>query len=193
MRVLSISRLDLWYLVIIRRKGLTILIAPVAKMVTVRTFLALAAARGWILHQMEMHNAFYMEISIRSRPAAFPIEPNHKLGSSVSAQLVEGEKYRRLVGRLIYLSYTRPDIAYVVHILSQFLQEPREDHWNVELRALRYLKNSPGQGILLRADSDLRLSGWCDLEWTSCPVTRRSVIDWVVFLGDSLTSWKIKK
>ena len=127
------------------------------------------------------------------RPAAFLMEPNHKLGSSTSAPLEDGERYRRLVGRLIYLSFTRPDIAYAVHILSQFLQDPLQDHWDAALRVVRYLKNSPGQGILLRSDSDLQLIGWCDSDWASCPITRRSVSGWVVFLGGSLVSWKTKK
>ncbi|GAA0148530.1 hypothetical protein LIER_36743 [Lithospermum erythrorhizon] len=96
-------------------------------------------------------------------------------GSSVSSRLADREKYRCLVGRLIYLSYTHPDITFVVHILTSFLQEPREDHWNAALRVVRYLKNLPGQGILLRADSDLNLSGWCNSHWASCHVTRRSV------------------
>lgn len=97
-----------------------------------------------------------------SRPTTFPTDLNHKLGSSTSPPLEEGEQYRRLVGRLIYLSFTRPDLAYAVHVLSQFLQKPRQDHWDAALRVVRYLKNSPGQGILLRADSELTLSGWCD-------------------------------
>ncbi|GAA0159498.1 transmembrane signal receptor [Lithospermum erythrorhizon] len=67
------------------------------------------------------------------RPAGFSMEPNHKLGESTSTLRENGEQYRRLVGRL-YLSYTRPDLAYSVHILSQFLQKPRRDHWDAALR-----------------------------------------------------------
>ena len=67
------------------------------------------------------------------------------------------EVYRRLVGRLIYLAVTRPDLAYSVHILSQFMQEPRIEHWEAALKVVRYLKGTPGQGILLSADCDLTL------------------------------------
>lgn len=58
---------------------------------------------------------------------------------------------------------------------------------------VRYLKGTPGQGILLRADSALTLQGWCDSEWAACPVTRRSLTGWLVFLGHSPISWKAKK
>ncbi|XP_074288108.1 uncharacterized protein LOC141613272 [Silene latifolia] len=52
---------------------------------------------------------------------------------------------------------------------------------------------SPGQGILLRSDSELVVTGWCDSDWGSDPSTRRSVSGWLVFLGASLISWKTKK
>ena len=97
------------------------------------------------------------------------------------------------MGRLIYLSFTRPDLAYTVHILAQFMQHPRQHHWDVALRCVRYLKGCPGQGILLRADCNLQLTGWCDSDWASFPLTRRSLTGWLVFLGSSPISWKTKK
>ncbi|XP_056698313.1 uncharacterized mitochondrial protein AtMg00810-like [Spinacia oleracea] len=101
--------------------------------------------------------------------------------------------YRRLVGRLIYLAFTRPDLAYTVHTLAQFMQHPRQEHWDAAIRTARYLKGCPGQGILFRADCDLQLTGWCDSDWASCPLTRRSITGWLIFLGGSPISWKTKK
>ncbi|KAL6331602.1 hypothetical protein AAG906_011542 [Vitis piasezkii] len=114
-----------------------------------------------------------------AKPCGFPIEQNHRLGLANGELLSNPESYRRLVGRLIYLAVTRPDLAYSVHILSQFMQEPRIEHWEAALRVVRYLKGTPGQGILLRADT--------------CPITRRSLSGWLVFLGQSPISWKTKK
>ncbi|CAH9143337.1 unnamed protein product [Cuscuta epithymum] len=128
-----------------------------------------------------------------AKPVAFPIEQNHDLAKAVGPPLADPEPYRRLLGRLIYLVVTRPDLAYAVHILSQFLQNPRHEHWNAALRVVRYLKGSPGQGILLRADGDLTLTGWCDSDWAACPLTRKSLSGWLVFLGHSPVSWKTKK
>ncbi|GAA0140523.1 transmembrane signal receptor [Lithospermum erythrorhizon] len=121
------------------------------------------------------------------------MEPNHTLGDSTSEYLADGKRYRRMVGHLLYLSYTRPDLAYAVHILSQFLQRPRQDHWDAALRVVRYLNNSPGQGILLCSDSDLMLSCWCDSDWVSCLMTHRSITECLVFLRGSPISLKTKK
>ncbi|RVW83549.1 Retrovirus-related Pol polyprotein from transposon RE2 [Vitis vinifera] len=128
-----------------------------------------------------------------AKPCGFPIEQNHRLGLANGELLSNLESYRRLVGRLIYLAMTRPYLAYSIHILSQFMQEPRIEHWEAALRVVRYLKGTPGQGILLHADSDLSLQGWCDSDWAACPVTRRSLSGWLVFLGQSPISWKTKK
>lgn len=127
-----------------------------------------------------------------SKPVSIPLEQNHKLGLATGELLSNAESYRRLVGRLIYLAVTRPDLAYSVHILSQYLQAPRVEHWDAALRVL-YLKGTPDQGILLRSDTDLSLQGWCDSNWAACPMTRRSLTGWIVFLGQSPISWKTKK
>ncbi|XP_021867199.1 uncharacterized mitochondrial protein AtMg00810-like [Spinacia oleracea] len=59
-----------------------------------------------------------------AKPCGFPIEQNHRLSLADGPLLKDPEAYRRLVGRLVYLVVTRPDLAYSVHVLSQFLQEP---------------------------------------------------------------------
>lgn len=127
-----------------------------------------------------------------TRPSHFPMEQNHKLAVSSSALLPDSERYRRLVGRLIYLTITRPELSYPLHILAQFLKEPRQDHWDAALRVLRYLKQSPGQGIFLRPDC-LSLEAYCDSDWASCPLTRRSITGYFITLGGCPISWKTKK
>ena len=72
--------------------------------------------------------------------------------------------YCRLVGRLIYLCFTRPDLSYSVHVLSQFIQQPRVEHWTTALRVMRYLKGNLRQGMFLDSDSDMKLYGWCDVD-----------------------------
>ncbi|XP_021748627.1 uncharacterized protein LOC110714422 [Chenopodium quinoa] len=128
-----------------------------------------------------------------ARPAGTPIEQNHTLAKSETPLIDDPEMYRRLVGRLIYLSFSRPDLAYIVHILSQFMQQPRQDHWEAVFRTERYLKGCPGQGILLSSDCDLHLTGWCDSDWASCPLTKRLISGWLMLLGGSPISWKTKK
>lgn len=128
-----------------------------------------------------------------AKPASTPLEQNHHLSLSNSELLPDPDRYRRLVGRLIYLCFTRPELSYCVHVLSQFMQQPRTEHWDAALRVVRYLKGNPGQGVLLDSDCDLQLYGWCDSDWATCPLTRRSLTGWIVFLGNSPISWKTKK
>ncbi|KAK3018877.1 hypothetical protein RJ639_004442 [Escallonia herrerae] len=98
-----------------------------------------------------------------------------------------------LLGRLVYLTIIRPDICYAVHVLSKFMQSPRSQHWDAALRVLRYLKAAPGRGLFLPADSPLQIYAFCDSDWASCPLTRRSVTGYFVSLGNSPISWRTKK
>ncbi|PKI39757.1 hypothetical protein CRG98_039802 [Punica granatum] len=127
-----------------------------------------------------------------SRPAYFPMEQQHQLSQDSGDQISDPGQYRHLIGRLLYLTITRPELCYPVHILSQFLQDPRQGHWDAAMRVLRYLKQSPGQGIFLRPTS-LSLTAYCDADWVSCPMTRRSLTGYFITLGGSSISWKTKK
>jgi len=107
--------------------------------------------------------------------------------------LDDAERYRRLVGRLIYLYFTCPELSYCVHVLSQFMQHPREEHWHAALRVVRYLKGNPRQGIFLSNANDVHLHGWCDSDWAGCRLTQWSLTGWFIQLGDSPISWRTKK
>ncbi|CAM8937957.1 unnamed protein product [Rhodiola kirilowii] len=117
----------------------------------------------------------------------------HKLSLSEEPLLSDALPYRKLVGKLIYMSITRPDLAYPIHILSQYMQSPTEEHMRAALRLLRYIKNAPAQGILFPASSSLQLHAFCDADWAACPLTRRSITGHCVLLGSSVISWKTKK
>lgn len=160
-------------------------------------FLGIEIARGkegFVISQRKYALDIVEETGLTtSAPAATPMEQNHHLATDDSAFLTKPARYRRLVGRLIYLVNTRPDISYSVHILSQFMKKPREKHMDAALRVVRFLKGTMGQGILLKADTDLRLSIYCDADWAACPMTRRSLIAYVAMIGGSPVSWKTKK
>ncbi|KAK2992949.1 hypothetical protein RJ640_002288 [Escallonia rubra] len=123
----------------------------------------------------------------------FPMEQNLKLTPTDGILLSDQTKYRRLVGRLIYLNVTRPDIVYSVRTLSQFMHEPRKPYWDAAIRILKYIKGNPGQGLLFPSTNNLALKAFCDSDWGGCRTTRRSVTGYCIFLGNSLVSWKSKK
>ena len=94
-----------------------------------------------------------------------PIEQNHKLCEAVEDAVVDRESYQRLVGKLIYLSHTRPDIAYAVGVVSQFMHSPKEVHLRAVHRILQYLKGTVGRGILFQKGDKLTLEAYTDADY----------------------------
>lgn len=127
------------------------------------------------------------------KPADFPMEANLKLQNTDEDLLSDPTSYRRLIGKLLYLTTTRPDICYSVGKLSQFMDKPATTHMNAAYRVLRYIKKNPGKGLFLSADSDLHIKGFCDSDWGGCKETRKSITEYCMFLVQSLVSWKSKK
>lgn len=121
------------------------------------------------------------------------MDPNLHLTKDLGKLLPTPTQYRELIGRLLYLCITRPDITFAVHQLSQYLSAPTDVHYQAALKVLRYLKNNPGQGLMYASDNDLCLNAFADADWATCKDTRRSVTGFCIFLGNSLISWKSKK
>ncbi|XP_004300707.1 PREDICTED: uncharacterized mitochondrial protein AtMg00810-like [Fragaria vesca subsp. vesca] len=127
------------------------------------------------------------------KPSSFPVEQNLSLTQADGVLLQDPSQYRRLVGRLIYLTITRPDLVYAVHILSQFMDKPRQPHLKAAHKVLRYIKQTPGQGVLLSSTGPLELRAFCDADWARCRDTRRFVSGYCVLIGNAHVSWKTKK
>ncbi|XP_019195680.1 PREDICTED: uncharacterized protein LOC109189527 [Ipomoea nil] len=130
---------------------------------------------------------------LESKPVPTPMVQGLKLARNDGTPLADPTIFRRLVGRMLYLTATCPDIAYSVQQLSQFVDCPTDKHLIAAHRILRYIKLSPGQGLLYTSDSQLQLRVFSDSDWTACGDTRRSITGYCVFLGDALVPWKSKK
>ncbi|GKB84161.1 retrovirus-related pol polyprotein from transposon TNT 1-94 [Tanacetum coccineum] len=129
---------------------------------------------------------------LTSKPYKLLMDPNLKLQEDMSSPLQDPKVYKRYIVKLIYLTITRPDICYTVQLLSQFMQNPTSVHMQAVKHLLRYLLNSPGQGILHAHHFKVHLTAYCEIDWASCPMTRRSRTGYCILLGDSPISWKSK-
>lgn len=102
--------------------------------------------------------------------------------------LTDVRGYQRLVGKLLYLTFTRPDITYSMHTLSQFMQSPKRSHLEAAYRVVRYVKNEPGLRILMSSAGNMTHNAYFDADWASCPNSRKSVPGYLVKFGESLIS-----
>ncbi|KAH9699463.1 retrovirus-related pol polyprotein from transposon RE1 [Citrus sinensis] len=104
-------------------------------------------------------------------------------------------QYRSIVGGLQYLILTRPDIAYSVHKLSQYLSSPTVQHWLACKRVLRYLQSTITYGLYLRKEATLEIgiTGYTDADWACGLDDRKSIGAYCIYLGNNLISWSSKK
>ena len=121
------------------------------------------------------------------KPVDTPIEVNHNLKENIG-EMVDTERYQRLVGRLIYLSHTRPYIAYAVSLVSQFMHNPRTIHLDAVFRILRYLKSNPGKGLLFSNNGHLGIEAFADADWAGSPNDRISTSSFCAFFGGNLVT-----
>ncbi|GJZ66365.1 putative RNA-directed DNA polymerase [Tanacetum coccineum] len=127
------------------------------------------------------------------KPVDTPIEANHQLGMFPNQSPCDKGRYQRLVGRLIYLSHTRPDIAYAISVVSQFMHNPSKDHMKAVFRILRYLKKSPGKGLLFKKGGNMEVMGYTDADWAGNAVNMRSTSGYFMFVCGNLVTFRSKK
>ncbi|GJS02490.1 retrovirus-related pol polyprotein from transposon TNT 1-94 [Tanacetum coccineum] len=130
---------------------------------------------------------------LNDKPATIPIDPQSPLNDNEGTLLLDPSRYRTLVGKLIYLTITRPDISFAAQLLSQFSHSLRKTHMKALTRVLRYIKLSPGQGLHFTPITNPQLQAYYDSDWAACPITRRFVTDAAIFLGKCIISWTSKK
>ena len=102
---------------------------------------------------------------IDCKPAETPMVTNHGLQIVEGVEMADQKCDRRMVGELIYLSHTRPDIAYAVGVVSKFMHRPQVELMVAVLRILRYLKGTSNKGILYTRNENLNLVGYTDADW----------------------------
>ena len=160
-------------------------------------FLGIEVARstqGIFLSQRKYVLDLLSEVGLlECKPVDTPIVQNHKLGIYPNQKPTDKGRYQRLVGKLIYLSHTRPNIAYAVSVVSQFMHCPSEEHMEAVIRILRYLKSSPGKGLMFSKNDHVRVDGYTDVDWAGNISDRKSTSGYFTFVGGNLVTWRSKK
>ncbi|XP_072149133.1 retrovirus-related Pol polyprotein from transposon RE2 isoform X2 [Setaria viridis] len=151
---------------------------------------------GILLSQSKYSNDILKRTSmVNCKPCSTPIFITEKLsayeGTTLSAE--DATRFRSIVGALQYLTLTRPDIAFAVNKVCQFLHKPTTIHWKAVKRILRYIRFTVALELgIIRSRSSL-VSGFSDADWAGCVDDRRSTGGFAIFFGGNLVSWSARK
>ena len=124
-----------------------------------------SSSDGYYLSQAKYASDLLSKAGLtHSKTISTPLELNVKLNTTDSEPLSDATLYRQLVGSLIYLTVTGPDLAYAVHLVSQFMSAPCSTHYAAVLRILQYIKRKLFHGLHFSAQSSLELSAYADAD-----------------------------
>jgi len=122
------------------------------------------------------------------KPCSTPVDTQAKLSAALGDPVADPTAYRSLAGALQYLTFTRPDLTYVVQQICLHMHDPRESHLATMKHLLRYVRGTVDFGLVLHRSPSTELVVYTDADWASCPYTRRSTSGYAVFLGGNLVS-----
>lgn len=135
---------------------------------------------------------FFLRIVVKVKNLP-PIDPNKKLGYSKQGEPMDVGQYQRLVGKLIYLAHARPDIAFAISLVSQFMHAPIKEHLEATYIVLRYLKSSPGKGLLFKKGGQKIIEAYMDADWASSIINRKLTTGYHTYVWGNLVTWRSKK
>jgi hypothetical protein len=128
-----------------------------------------------------------------AKPIKTPMGTNGHLDLDMGGKYVDQKVYRSMIGSLLYLCASRPDIMLYVCMCARFQADPKEVHFRAVKRIMRYLVYTPKFGLWYPKRSTFDLIGYSDADWAGCKIDRKSTSGTCQFLGRSLVSWASKK
>ncbi|CAH9056104.1 unnamed protein product, partial [Cuscuta epithymum] len=144
-----------------------------------------------------VRDLLYQTGMLDSKGVKTPMISSCKLTNTGSPCLPDPSTYRSVVGTLQYATLTRPEISYAVNKVCQFMAAPLQEHWKAVKHILRYLSGTITHGIIIKPlplnTMALPISAYCDADWASDPVDRRSTSGSCIFFGSNIISWWSKK
>eukprot|EP00253_Pinus_taeda_P029593 PITA_29593 len=149
-----------------------------------QTFISQAKYVKVLLEKFRMDQCKYAPVALQQ---------TIKLQCQDGSKTADATLYRQLVGSLIYLTTSRPDLAYAVSVLSQFMSTPLESHWNAAKNVLRYLQGTVDYGIIYTDSSDVILARFSDSDWAGNVDDHRSITGYAFILGSGVITWSSKK
>ena len=127
------------------------------------------------------------------KPVTTPLVTNEKLQKNDGALEADASRYRSMIGSLLYLTATRPDIMFATSLLSRFMQKPSQIHYGVAKRILRYLQGTKEFGIWYKTMTNSKLIGYTDSDWAGSTDDMKSTSGYAFSLGSVFFSWASKK
>ena len=132
---------------------------------------------------------------LKCKPSPTPLSASENISKEDGTPLglKDSTRYRSAVGALQYLTLTRPDLAFSVNKVCQFLHTPTTSQWTAVKRIMRYVKHTEGTGLMIWKDNPPNISAFSDADWAGCRDDRRSTGGFAVFLGHNIISWSARK
>jgi hypothetical protein len=128
----------------------------------------------------------------KCKPISTPLDRTVKLHPD-SGRVCDPTQFRQIIGSLIYLTITRPDVSYPVRVISQYMARPTEEHLQSALRILRYVSDTKDRGLLYRAGTTVQLAGYTDADWAGNAADRRSTSGYAFSIWSAAIVWSSKK
>lgn len=149
--------------------------------------------KGIFINQSKYTRELIKKFGMENCSAATPMSASIKLDKYEGGIPVDITMFRGLIGSLLYLTASRPDIMYAVGLCARFQVAPRQSHYIAAKRILKYLKGTINVGLWYPKDSSFNLIGYSDADYAGCKIDRKSTSCSCQFLGDRLISWFSKK
>nr|KYP51091.1 Retrovirus-related Pol polyprotein from transposon TNT 1-94 [Cajanus cajan] len=150
--------------------------------------------KGVKIHQTKYTKELLQKFKMEdAKPMKTPMHPSTTLGLDEESLDVDSTMYRGMVGSLLYLTSSRPDIMFSVCVWARFQVRPKEVHFQAVKRILRYIKGTPNLGISFYRSHNFSLLGYCDADYVGDKWERKSTSRGCHFLGRCLVSWTSKR
>ena len=151
-------------------------------------------SNGTMIHQQKYIKELLKRYGMESaKPIDTPISPSTRLVIDDGSPSVEEKLYRGMIGSLLYLTASRPDIVFSVGLCARFQSNPKESHLKAVKRILRYLKHTPDLSLWYPKGCNFDLVGYADADYAGFLADRKSTSGMAHFLGPCLVSWATKK